>query len=93
MRCGEMARVAVIIEILPVDQDVNLEELIEKIKRNLPEGFELKDHQVNPIAFGLNLIKAIFTLPEEEGVTESLEKYLESFEEIEEVNITTVTRL
>ncbi len=88
-----MARVAVIVEILPVDQDVNLSELIQKIKAKLPEGFELKDHEARPIAFGLSLIKAIFTVPEEEGVTEKLEKYLSEIEGVQEVNITTVTRL
>ena len=88
-----MARVAAVVEILPADPSIKLEDLIERIRSGLPEGFELKDHQVRPIAFGLNLIKAIFTLPEEEGVTETLEKYLNDFDEVQEVNITTVTRL
>ena len=88
-----MARIAIIMEILPVDQEVNLEELIKKIKQNLPEGFELKDTQIRPVAFGLNLIKAIFTGPEKEGVTQELENYLNGFEEIQEVTVTMETRL
>lgn len=88
-----MARIAIIIEILPVDQDVNLEKLIDKMKQNLPEGFELKDVQVRPVAFGLNLIKAIFTGPEREGITQELENYLSNFEEVQEVNVIMETRL
>ncbi|MCD6341357.1 MAG: elongation factor 1-beta [Thaumarchaeota archaeon] len=88
-----MARVAVIVEILPVDQGVNLDELIKKVEENLPEGFKLKDSQIKPIAFGLSLVRAIFTVPEEEGVTEKLEKYLSGFEEIQEVNVVMASRL
>ncbi|MCD6235793.1 MAG: elongation factor 1-beta, partial [Thaumarchaeota archaeon] len=49
-----MARVAAVVEILPADPSIKLEDLIERIRSGLPEGFELKDHQVRPIAFGLN---------------------------------------
>ncbi|MCS7132264.1 MAG: elongation factor 1-beta [Aigarchaeota archaeon] len=93
MRWRDVARIVIIMEILPVDQDVDLENLIERIRQNLPEGFELKDVQIRPVAFGLNSIKAIFTGPERDGITRELENYLESFEEIQEVNVTMETRL
>lgn len=88
-----MARIAIIMEILPADQDINLEELIDKIRQNLPEDFELREAQIKPVAFGLNAIEAIFTGPEREGITQELESYLASFEEIQEINVTMETRL
>jgi len=88
-----MARVAVVVEILPEDQDVDLGELIRRIRIGLPEGFELKDHEVAPMAFGLSVIRAVFTIPEEEGVTERLERYLAGIEGVQEVNVLKATRL
>lgn len=88
-----MARVAVIAEIMPEDPSIDLDQLIEKIRESLPEGFELKHFETKPVAFGLNLIKAMFTLPEEEGSSEALERVLSQLEGVQEVNIVASTRL
>jgi len=88
-----MAKVAVIAEIMPEDPSTDLNELIEKIRTSLPEEFELKDAETRPIAFGLSLIKAMFILPEREGSSEMLEKLLNQFKEVQEVNIVAMTRI
>lgn len=88
-----MARVIMIVELMPEDPDTDLDELIGKIRQSLPEGFELKDFETRPVAFGLSLIKAMFVVPEEEGASEALEGILNKFDEIQEVNIVAVTRL
>ena len=59
-----MARVAMLLRIMPADQDVDLNNLIQKIKEGLPTGFELKDVKIKPFAFGMSVIEAMFTLPE-----------------------------
>ncbi len=84
---------AVIAEIMPEDPSINLDELIEKIRRSLPEEFELKDVETRPVAFGLSLIRAMFILPEKEGSSEMLERILNEFEEVQEVNFVAVTRI
>ena len=88
-----MARVIVVTELMPEDPSTDLNELIGKIRQSLPEGFELKDFETKPVAFGLSLIKAMFVVPEQEGASETLEKILNRFDEIQEVNIVAVTRL
>ena len=88
-----MARVIIIAELMPEDPTTDLDELIGRIRQSLPEGFELKDFETKPVAFGLSLIKAMFVVPEQEGASETLEKILNQFDEIQEVNIVAVTRL
>ncbi|HDD42784.1 MAG TPA: elongation factor 1-beta, partial [Nitrososphaeria archaeon] len=80
-----MARVIIVTELMPEDPSTDLNELIGKIRQSLPEGFELKDFETKPVAFGLSLIKAMFVVPEQEGASETLEKILNRFDEIQEV--------
>ncbi|MCD6260957.1 MAG: elongation factor 1-beta [Thaumarchaeota archaeon] len=88
-----MARVAMLLRIMPADQDVDLNNLIQKIKEGLPSGFELRDAKIKPFAFGMSVIEAMFTLPEEEGASARLEEYLRGFEDIQEINVLMSTRL
>ena len=88
-----MARVAMLLRIMPADQDVDLNNLIEKIREGLPSEFELRDVKIKPFAFGMSVIEAMFTLPEEEGASARLEEYLRGFEDIQEINVLMSTRL
>lgn len=88
-----MARVIIIAELMPEDPGTDPGELIGKIRQSLPEGFELKDFETKPMAFGLSLIKAMFVVPEREGASETLEEILNQLDEVQEVNIVAVTRL
>ena len=88
-----MARVAMLLRIMPADQDVDLNSLIQKIRESLPSEFELRDVKIKPFAFGMSVIEAMFTLPEEEGASARLEEYLRGFEDIQEINVLMSTRL
>ena len=88
-----MARVVVVMEILPSDPSTNLNDLVERIRGKLPEGFELKGFETKPLAFGLSLVKAVFVIPEEEGAPQKLERIVNGFDEVEEVNVVAMTRL
>ncbi|MEM3897524.1 MAG: elongation factor 1-beta [Nitrososphaerota archaeon] len=88
-----MAKVAIIVEIMPEDPDMDLDQLVERIRSGLPQEFELKHVEVKPVAFGLKLLKAMFVLPEREGSSEILEKTLSQVEGIQEVNIVASTRI
>jgi len=89
-----MARVAVVVKVFPNSIELDLSELLERIKNALPEGFEVMDSKEEPIAFGLKALKIIITMPEEtEGGTESLEKILSSVDGVEEVEVEAVHRL
>ncbi len=88
-----MARVAIVVRIIPADSNVNLDELSEKIKAGLPGGIELKEARKEPLAFGMSVLQAAFTAPEEEGSTDKLEEFLKSFPEVEDIEVVMVSRL
>ena len=89
-----MARVAVILRVLPSSIDLNLDELKAKIEGSLPEGYKIESSGVEPIAFGLKALKLVVSMPEEtEGGTEALEQVLRSMPEVDEVEIEAVHRL
>ena len=69
-----MARLLLIVKILPTGVEINLDELVESIKTSLKDGIELKNYVKEPLAFGLEFIKAEFTLDDAEGQMNSLEK-------------------
>jgi len=66
---------------------------VEKAVRAL-KGVELRDMKREPIAFGLELIKAAFTIPEKQDNTlEELEKKLKSLEGVNNVEVEMMTLL
>ncbi len=89
-----MARVAVIMRVLPSSVELDLEELKARIEKALPEGYKIEGSGVEPIAFGLKALKLIVSMPEEtEGGTEALEEAIRSVEGVDEVEIEAVHRL
>ncbi|HIH89809.1 elongation factor 1-beta [Ignicoccus hospitalis] len=89
-----MVKVLVVAKVYPDSVERNLEEMVENIKKSLPEGYELLQYQKVPVAFGLNLLKVYVAMPEEtEGGTEKLEEVLKGVEGVSEVEIETVHRM
>ena len=89
-----MARVAVILKVLPNDVSISPQQLLEKIKSTLPQDYEIMDSGEEPIAFGLKALKVIIAIPEEtEGGTEHLEELLKQVDGVEEVEVEAVHRL
>ena len=46
-----MARLLLIVKILPTGTDVDLDEVVNSIKQNLTDRIELKQYQKEPLAF------------------------------------------
>ncbi len=89
-----MANVAVIMKVLPNDVSIQPQELLERIKKALPENYKIIGSGEEPIAFGLKALKIIISIPEQtEGGTEQLEKLLKQVEGVEEVEVEAVHRL
>ncbi len=89
-----MARVAVILKVLPNDVSLDLGELLERIKKALPSEYEVMSSGEEPIAFGLKALKMVIAIPEEtEGGTEKLEEILRGVDGVEEVEVEAVHRL
>jgi len=89
-----MAKVAVILKVLPNDVSIQPSQLLEKIKEALPGEYEIMGSGEEPIAFGLKALKIIIAMPEEtEGGTEELENLLKNVEGVEEVEVEAVHRM
>lgn len=89
-----MAKVLVVASVYPSSTDINLDELVEKIKEKLPENYEITRYDKVPIAFGLNALKLYILIPEEsEGGTSKLEELLQGVKGVEEIEIEAVHRV
>ena len=88
-----MARFLLVAKILPTGVEINLDELIESIKTSLKDGIELKEYVKEPLAFGLEFIKAQFTLDDAEGQMNSLEKSVIDTNGVSEFEVLNMSRM
>ncbi len=90
-----MAKLLVILKVLPTDIDVDLKkEIVDEVSKKLPEGYELMRYDIVPIAFGLNALRLYILMPEdEEGGTEKLEEIIKSIEKVSEVEVEMLHRM
>ncbi len=89
-----MARVLVVMKVLPDDVNIDLEELKSRIESRLPEGYSIARHDIEPIAFGLKALRLYIIMPEEvEGGTEPLENLVNSVEGVSQAEVEIVHRM
>jgi elongation factor 1-beta len=88
-----MARVVVTLKIMPEDVDVDLENLLERIKTSIPDGTDVRATEVVPVAFGLKALRMNVAREESMGGTDDIEEAIGSLEGVAQVEVEMVSRM
>ncbi|MDD5417083.1 MAG: elongation factor 1-beta [Candidatus Aenigmarchaeota archaeon] len=81
-----MGNVLISIKIMPNSPEVNLEDVVTKIKENV----EIKDYKIEPMAFGLKILKILVMTPDKGG-TDEIEGLINEIDGVESVEVENVT--
>lgn len=87
-----MARLVARIKILPADADTNLDNVVDGLKKNVPEGMEIKAHAKEPLAFGLHAVVGDFMLDDAEGQMDKLEDAIKGVSGVGEIEVMSISR-
>ena len=86
-----MGKVSVTIRVLPEDVGVDLEGVVEEIKKRIPESMQFRGYQVSDIAFGLKAVLFNILTDDREGGVEELNTEIETIGGVGGVEVVDLT--
>ena len=88
-----MARVVMTMKIMPDGVEIDLDDLLEKIKSVVPEGTDVGAVEMQPVAFGLKAIRMNLVRDESLGGTDDIEEAISAVEGVAQVEVEMVSRM
>lgn len=88
-----MARVVITLRIMPEDIDVDLEDLLERVKQVIPDGTDVRATEIAPIAFGLKALRMNVARDEAMGGTDDIENAIGALVGVAQVEVEMVSRM
>jgi elongation factor 1-beta len=88
-----MGKVAAEVKVMPTGDDVDLDELQDRLEAAIPEGGKINDVRREDVAFGLVALITTVVVPDDAGGTEAVEEAFSELEDVQSVSIEGVTRI
>jgi len=83
-----MGKVSVTVRVLPDSEGTDLGGLFERINDMIPEGVQMRGHQMVDVAFGLRALLFNVLVNDSEGGIEALNERIEKIEGVGSVEVT-----
>ena len=88
-----MGKVAAEVKVMPTGDDVDLDDLQDRLEAAIPEGGKINDVRREDVAFGLVALIPTVVVPDDAGGTEAVEEAFSGLEDVQSVSIEGVTRI
>ena len=88
-----MARVVMTMKIMPDGVEIDLDDLLERIKGVVPEGTDVGAVEMQPVAFGPKAIRMNLVRDESMGGTDDIEEAIGAVEGVGQVEVEMVSRM
>ena len=81
------------LRVMPEDVEIDLDDLLERIKNVIPEGTDLGATETQPVAFGLKALRMNLSRDESLGGTDDIEAAINAVEGVSQVEVERVSRM